>query len=160
MSNVPTSVTVPSGSPLQNNNAQSPTVGSISAVGFHFKVQSVAAGAVDYVAYYKTNGNCWLDVDEARGTFAHHCDECEAQGKVAIRRGLKLKRDVLTTRDEDGTCTLAVKCPGCGSIEHYNTALTAEDEDESRSGNYAHRATQARLIRQAMRHPHVGLPVR
>lgn len=164
MTNVPTSVTVPSGSTLQSNNAQNPTVSSITAVGFHLKVQSIASGLVDYVAYYKTNGNCWLDVDAAKGTFAHHCDECEAQGRVAIRRGLKLKRDLVVhqpgTEGGGVTGTLAVRCPGCGSIEHYTTTLTADDEEESRLGNWAHRANQARLLRQAMRHPHVGLPVR
>ena len=102
-----------------------------------------------------------VDLDEARGTFAHRAHCCRV-----TRRGLRLSADILVQRHEEsehrpGLTALSFACPSCaGCGESFNTDLGPEDEDEQTPGNYPGRAEQARLIRRMMRHPHVNLPTR
>ena len=102
-----------------------------------------------------------IDLDEARGTFAHHAHCCRV-----TRRGLRLSADILVGRHEEsghqpGLTALSFACPSCvGCGESFNTNLGPEDEDAQTPGNHPGRAEQARLIRRMMRHPHVNLPTR
>lgn len=164
-SNVPTSITL---TQLQNNNVSGEAVQNITAVGFYLKVTAAAAGSFDWAGTYKTVGNCLLEVDERAGTFAHHCDGCEQRARrahgchlsvarcaecqeTATRRGLRLAEHLRYERGKQGRpheSALGFACPECGQSEHYNTQLSAEDEQVERN---THRAEQARLIRAAMR---------
>lgn len=150
-SSAPTSITL---SPISATNMTGVGVSNLSTQGFTLFWTSNAAGACAWHGIYTTVGNCLLDVDAARGTFAHHCDGCDT-----TRHGLSLARDLVAHRlgaDDAGheQVGLTVACPACGRVECYNPALTAADEVDAAN---AHRAGQARLIRAAMRHEHVGL---
>lgn len=156
LTQAPTSVTLTASS---QSNITSVSASNLTQYGFQFNmVVTSSASPGSWVGTYLTNGNCLLDVDAARGTFAHHCDGCGV-----VRRGLSLKRDLVVERNphhprghEPGMAALSYRCPLCGATESFSTNLGPEDEDEARR----HSHVQARLIRQVMRHPHVGLPTR
>lgn len=153
-SSTPTSITL---APISSVNATGAGVSNPSTQGFTLFWTSSGAGACAYHATYTTVGNCLLDVDAARGTFAHHCDGCDL-----TRRGLRLRDDLNVHRlgtDDQGRehAGLTVECP-CGRVECFNTTLTEAEEDPTHGGwHNDHRAGQARWIRAAMRHEHVGL---
>lgn len=131
-------------------NCTGPSVNNITAYGFNAWVTSSAGGAGSYGGNFTTVGNCVYDVDEAKGTFTHHCEACGL-----TREKLKLKRDVEVAFDPAGQPSMTVVCV-CGVRECFNLALGAEDE-VMHAHNPDHRAEQARHIRAMMRHPHVGL---
>jgi hypothetical protein len=160
MAQTPTSITL-----TQSNayNAATPTASSIDCYGFLFTTQCNGTGGV-WAGYwwgtYQTNGNTVRAVRRRSGRFDWHCSACDT-----LHRGLRLREHLRVTRhpergDVPGMTALDVTCPACGMVECFNTALTPADEDELTPGNYPHRAGQARLIRQMMRHPHIGLAVR
>lgn len=145
----PTSVSL---TQVAATNATGAGVSNLSANGFTVFWSSSGAGLTEYHAEFRTNGNCLLGVDGARGTFDHHCDGCEARGLVAVRRGLALGRDLAARAHpsgDPGQHSMVYTCPTCGMVEGFHTGLLPEDEQEQYSANGAFRAGQARLIRQA-----------
>ena len=156
----PTSITL---SQLQNNNATGAAASQITAVGFHLKVNSVAAGPVDYVAAYTTVGNCLRGHDRRRGTVDHHCDVCQRAHEAAHgcggcaecedkahHRGLSIREHVEWTPGSPKASTLVLVCPHCGTRECFDTGVAADHP----------RSDQARLIRSLMTDRRIRLEVR
>lgn len=157
--NTPTSISL---STLQNNNATGAAASQITSVGFHLKANSVAAGAVDYVAAYTTVGNCLRAHDRRRGTVDHHCDACQRAHEAAHgcggcaacedrahHRGLPIREHVEWTPGPPKSSSLVLVCPYCGTRECFDTGVAADHP----------RADQARLIRSLMTDQRIRLEV-
>ena len=152
---IPTSVTI-SADITTNATGIAPT--NLSVYRFILNFQSVAAGDCQVSGHYTTAGNTIRAIDGRRGRFDWHCSGCDT-----LHSGLSLRRDLLVVKTHPsgahvpGWTGLTVRCPACGMIEGFNTALTSEDE--THGGGGAHRAAHARLIRRLMAHRAVGLAV-
>ena len=145
--NAPTSVNL---SNVASVNASSPAVTSITTYGAQVVWVATGAGATNYVAEWTTVGNCLLAVDLDGGTFDHHCDKCDT-----VRTALPILEHIRVSAphgsDAPGLHALSVDCPTCGTVESFNTALTADDEIVSEK-NYTRRAEMAALIRKMQSH--------
>lgn len=153
-SQAPTSVTLHQ---IAISNLTGITANAFSVFGCNFYGAVSANGAGYYQGTFATSGNCLLAVNHADGRFAHHCDGCDRVfGDLGIEEQAGHARVSRVFGAAPGQSALAVTCPECGQVEAFNTALTARDEA---AGLSARRAEQARLIRQLMAHPLVGLEV-
>ena len=141
-----------------------------------------------WFGWYTTVGNCLHEIHHEQARVTWHCDGCDTlhagmalaehvevvypcltchayHGHLAAHPALHATRKACADTQGHGAVAagssmLAIACPGCGSRESFNTALSAADEDVDTFNNYAKRANDARLIRQLMAHPMVGLRVR
>jgi hypothetical protein len=149
MTNTPTSLT------LTANSSSNSTVGGASNIdinGFNCYFIASAAGDAWWYGSYTTVGNCLLAVDTTAQTLDHHCDPCGHVSTGAAFSALTVSK---SPRE-----ALSYTCPSCGTVESFNTALTATDEADTTpqgSGAYATtRGAQATLIRQLL--VALGLP--
>jgi hypothetical protein len=96
------------------------------------------------------------EVSVARNEIEHVCATCER-----IAAGVPITRCVVTPASGAlvgagvgagvGYQALSLACASCGSVECFNTDLSAADEDATSPGNHAARAEQARLVRALCR---------
>ncbi len=141
-----------------------------------------------WYGWYTTVGNCLHEIHHEQARLDWHCDGCDTlhpgllmaehvevlypcptchdwHGHLAAHPALHATRKACRDTQghgavEAGSTALAITCPGCLSKECFNTALSSADEDVDSFNNYAKRANDARLIRQLMAHPVVGLRTR
>lgn len=143
MARVPTSATT---STISLVNGGGTFVNSLSVYGGNIGCVSTAAGAVTYEATITSHGNTLHRIGKA--TLHWHCRKCDTHHE-------KLSYKAVASRPgAPGRSALKVTCPACGMEEHFNTALESTHEVGQQ-----HHAVQARLIRQLMKHPKIGLEV-
>lgn len=132
-----------------SGNTTSQTATGMTKYGFWLSIKATATGDTYWAGTYTTVGNCLLAVDTAAQTFDHHCDQCGA-----LHQGVALDELVMAVGPTPARSSLSYTCPECGASEHFNCALSAEDEnDESPQGAGAYattRGAQAALIRSLM----------
>ncbi len=151
---------------ISASNMTGVAASDLRAYGFSFSCNYIAAGGGFARFNFTTNGNC---IRAIRGKeLDWHCDGCGKEFRgLAISRYVRVVEHALLSEGQKwapGHVALAIDCPECAATEHphtesFNTALLPHDEDHTRHGNYHHRAEQARLIRQLMRHGAIGLEV-
>ncbi len=134
-------------------NLNAPSAANLAEQGGIIQATASASATVQGMWTYTTAGNCLRAIHGK--TFDWHCDSCDREYRgLSIAEHLHIQTGRGT---QPGYSGLSVVCPECdGFAESFNTALTGRDETHP---HHPHRAEQARLIRQLMRHGAVALDV-